>query len=1780
MRRSPHSVYEHLKETICSYLDTAYRISHPLVSAERAALLRAERVVTQLPYVETTPKFRTGRRLRDLSIHWLPRDIPDLVRHGLPTERFPLYQHQQEALENAWAEDGTPRDLIVASGTNSGKTECFYLPILADILREAHSWTPPNGEPQAGRFQNGEWLHCRRHEQRPAALRAIVLYPMNALVNDQLRRLRKALALAPAVAWQQEHLRGNLIYFGRYTSHTEVPGPPHHPRRRQRWNEYLREITSTWDSLSDDLRRTGGWPQASGPEMLCRWDMQAAPPDVMVTNYSMLEYMLVRPIEALIFDRTREWLAQSRRHILTLVLDEAHTYSGARGTEVAYLIRRLYERLDVGPQQVRCIATSATLGEGEEAERRIRAFAAGLFGRDEESFALIRATTDVAPEPEAPPSEDTLRAFAQFQRNFEAGSAPGEAVDALLGAIGKPTSGGNPPERLYRSLEDHPTLLHLRRQTARRAKPLSQVADTIWCNLGTPEDRMEATAGLLAAGAYARLDAHDPDTPPLLPSRLHLMYRGLPGLWACMNPACSAVESAYRGERPCGKLYAAPRDWCDCGARVLEMFSCHVCGLLYLGGVPDHRHWLWRYEPGLEGGIQNYEQYELFAIEEPNSGHVTQRRSIYTTEFDPADLSTARTVWREPGRNTDTGHSPFPASCPRCNAGRSPGGREIIEPLRTKGHQSYSVLIEDAFRLQPATRARSQDEQLNEAETSNRGGWFSRARPNRPTPVMPPTDINAGRKFLTFADGRQDAAILAGDLESNHQRDMFRQLLIVALNESGMGYLSVPELRRRLFDLAVGRGIDPTFGEVEGFWGRVRSSTQSARDAAEPYLNVFLRLEIADRQIAVEPLGLARWIPGVDGQPLTSFLEAMPALPPLTKEETLALVYAVTRILCSENLLLPPSLNPEDWPHALVLPYLRRVLHKDQPQGDSNAFIWSPDRRNRLTRYLGAVANALQLGAHGLGSLMERLITMYLREMQILLPTAGLRRGEGVPLDSLLLSAMPESVYVCNACGYINAEAVANICLRCQGFCRTITHCDLEEAQINYYRQLAKMTLVPDLPDPFPLCVREHTAQIGAQDAMRRERYFQNQFITGGDSPEDPMALRVDILSVTTTMEMGIDIGDLMAVGLRNMPPTVANYQQRAGRAGRRGDGVAAVLTYARDRSHDQYYFNRIQDIVTGEVRIPRLYLANHVIAQRHLNALVLQRFFLERFQTDATGLGVFGAWGTVGQFRECSPDGLTQLCNALNDPTFRADIEKSGLKVMPNMAERVSHWLNELPDRVGSALEGIRGEEELLEVLITTGLLPRYAFPVDVVALWREEPNRWNRGEEVQRDLQIGLSEFAPGAEIIIDGKKYESIGVYSPYEDAPSYEPTGWYYECPNCHAVRFEDRPGDHAEKPDWGTCQVCGQAILADAVRGILSAVRPDGFCTDWSRQPERYRGGGRERAGFSSPARLHPGERAEQGQALYDGRLWLHLRDGRLYTVNRGPDPLPGFPICPRCGRLVTSPDLSHRRPTGSTQYGPRPGSDCPCRDLNRVVLVHDFLSDVVLLGVNLPITMDANATDPVGRAAWYSLGTALLQAAATHLQIDPDELAVGIRPWQRQDGRLHAEVFLYDTLPNGAGYAEEVAEDITSILERAWALCTECPDANCEGACYRCLLDYTNQRYHAQLDRYLARDLIDFVREGQIPRLSFERQLRALYRLREILPSGFEIETDTQVGGVRVPAVFTTPQGERQLIWPVHTLCPPSPNDRQQALETGLTPVFPREFDLLKRPVWVWDNVL
>jgi len=389
----PIGSLDEIKSNLITYLGTAFGTRFTSFENERKHLLIKPGVLCQEPFIEPLPVYKSsGKKITEISEDPLPnlsgkqaKELAELSSCGLLGD-FELYVHQVETLNKALK----GKNCIIAAGTGSGKTEAFMLPLLAYLIKESEGWLPPGTPPLAWGdwWRNSDWQkQCgeakswrvpqRGHEKRSKAVRALLIYPMNALVEDQLTRLRNALDSPAARAWLKKNRSGNLFYFARYNSQTPVPGHEYiqkNGKSMPNWQK-IKQLADTLKEIEEieacasqvergensDIRRF--FPSLDGAEMRCRWDMQDSPPDILITNFSMLSVMLMREEDAPIFEKTREWLVSDPNHIFHLIIDELHLYRGTAGTEVAYLLRLLLYRLGLSPghPQLRILASSASL---------------------------------------------------------------------------------------------------------------------------------------------------------------------------------------------------------------------------------------------------------------------------------------------------------------------------------------------------------------------------------------------------------------------------------------------------------------------------------------------------------------------------------------------------------------------------------------------------------------------------------------------------------------------------------------------------------------------------------------------------------------------------------------------------------------------------------------------------------------------------------------------------------------------------------------------------------------------------------------------------------------------------------------------------------------------------------------------------------------------------------------------------------------------------------------------------------------------------------------------------------------------------------------------------------------------------------------------------------------------------------------------------------------------------------------------------------------------------
>ncbi len=848
----------HMREALSSYIEATYHLSHPkLVGLRRKLLLKGG--VAQVPYIESTPAYVGDRKFASLALEDAIRNfLTNLASKEANHLLFdPPYAHQADAIEATMRSDSGGTGIVVTTGTGSGKTESFLLPVLARLADEA--------------------LH-RPKNFSERAVRALLLYPMNALVNDQLGRLRMLFGSSAARQWFTSAAE-RPAKFGRYTGRTLYPGVRDGDRDQKRLKtlEYYLKIEDAarngvakdqalvrtlvekgrwpvkpdsflgaFDGLRDWYGKSGQhWEDANGdplraneraqdPELLTRHEIQNASPDLLVTNYSMLEYMLLRPIERQIFVDTRNFFEEHPEEKFFLILDEAHLYRGANGTEVAYLIRRLLDRLGLPPSRVVFIATSASFSNADAA----KAFIAGLTGIDSQAIMPLTGTKRSF-EPSGEGSIELAAALASVPLNALQSSstrdrsavlAPLAAhVQSVLGmavTLTRFDSGANAiivtvhgvgtkgqrieeevlvpnggtaeteqrfivvddiaspegsvkvsrtydlgmanaegpiwkvddlPAALAALLTGLPVVGRLRNITS-GASSLSdpmELPGAAWALTDLPSKlfpnvpEATAVAAVDALLELASLARPTPDSAPVLPARIHMLFRGLPGLWACANPQCTEIAIEDRGG-PTGALYAEPRQSCACGSQVYELHSCRSCGLSVVRasvGSPAGVEHLWQANGRAYAGDSDAIQPAHVCLEDPLPSTAGVVRPAYL------DLSSGRIdgsgsfvreVWLPPVMNGNL----FDA-CPRCGAPCGPNAQGGISDLQTKGDQPFQELISVQVLEQPP-------------------------RPEVRTPLQ-------GRKALVFSDGRQTASRLAGTLKTFSFRDSLRPLLLTGM---------------------------------------------------------------------------------------------------------------------------------------------------------------------------------------------------------------------------------------------------------------------------------------------------------------------------------------------------------------------------------------------------------------------------------------------------------------------------------------------------------------------------------------------------------------------------------------------------------------------------------------------------------------------------------------------------------------------------------------------------------------------------------------------------------------------------------------------------------------------------------------------------------------------------------------------------------------------------------------------------------------------------------------
>lgn len=1550
-----------LSATYRRYLRSLLPVRDPALALALADCIAASPLLTKGPLLEATPPYRTGASLRDLIGEGvLDPAFARLGSAALPLDR-PLYGHQEQALRKAAA----GRNLVVATGTGSGKTESFLLPVLSALI----------GEHQAGTLGPG--------------VRALLLYPMNALANDQLRRLRRLLASVPQIT------------FGRYTGDTP---------------ERAGEGASLFESLNP------GEPRLPN-ELLSRQEMRDGPPHLLLTNYAMLEYLLLRPADMELFE------GKHGGHWRFVVLDEAHVYDGAKAEEVGMLLRRLRERVGRGYADVafQAIATSATVGDHP---RAVMAFATKLFDASFEWVDGDPARQDlVGAQRVAIPAGPLWGPLGPADYLDLAASAdPGSA---LLGrAADDPVAvslGGCDAALL---LAHEQTMARLRTLLARSPRSFTDLAAEVFPDADGPRG-VAALAALVAVGSTIR----DSAGTPVLSARYHLFARATEGAYACLTRGGPHVSLARREICP------------DCSGAVFEFGCCKRCGAVHLAGSversqagerftsravrSDRRTWLLLDAPA-ETADEDDEILERAAAATAKDALLCGRCGAFHAATTPAAgtalCGCSAAELRSVRRLAAT--SGTPSGCLACGA----RGAGLVRLFESGNEATAAVLATALYQALP----------LDEELTDRPGG---------------------GRKLLAFSDSRQAAAFFAPYLEASHALVQQRRLILDGLVRA----------TTRDADCTVDDLIEETAAAAghAGVFSRRESRQGRRREAARWVLRELVAL---DERQSLEGLGLLRV--GLGMEP--SWRPSAPLLDlGLSAQECAALFTELLRTVRLQGALtMPEDVDPAD---EMFDPRRGPIyVRGDGAEARLKVLSWLPTRGvNKRLDYLRRLLAVLGEPATGIDA--RDVLAGCWRALTAArdgwLHAAALPKlGQVHQVDHtwLTLSAGGD-LWRCSLCRRVTTAALRGVCptLGCTG------ELAADRADDGHYRALYTQTA------PVPLTAREHTAQWTGLEAAD----IQQRFLAG----------EVNVLSCSTTFELGVDVGALSAVLLRNMPPTTANYIQRAGRAGRRSGTAALVVTYAQRRSHDLSRYQAPESMLTGQVRAPYVPLGNPRIDRRHAHSVALAAFF--RDAKDNGGqewktagdffLGGFRAMGSgVSPGKQSVPPGQQSLpagraeppCNAVRGYLTPVPVEVAAAlrAILPELAwPRIGLNDGSWVEQLCGLLEQVRAElahdvamfEErrteaflsrrsdlaarfersiatitrraLIGYLANRNVLPKYGFPVDTVELRTAHcDSQVGARLELNRDLSVAIHEYAPGAELVAGGVLWRSGGIYR----LPGRELiTRSYTVCRGCRHYR----EGGTELEP---ACSACGRpadgpvreycvpefGFVADPRTGKPSNVPPQ---RSWNGAVHVVSLGEelaetRWKAGTGALAWCDSGAR------------------GRLVSLAEGPGGS-GFLICDWCGWGAAN---HGRSPT--SHVNPLRGKPCT-GPLRWRSLAHTYETDI------LRLRLDAPGLDTGGQ--WHSLLYAVLEGAADGLEISRSDIDGVVH--SGADGR--SGLVLFDTVPGGAGSVLRIAGALDAVIAAAVRRVGSC-ECGLETSCYGCLRTPRNERHHEDLSRGAA----------------------------------------------------------------------------------------------------------
>jgi ATP-dependent helicase YprA (DUF1998 family) len=1602
------------------------------------------------PYIDLARRYEEGDTFDTLiREHIVHPDTPRCFSKDPEDPTSPpvrLYRHQSDAIRSIMSGQNT----VITSGTGSGKSFCFAIPVVSTALE--------------------------MQSQNLPGIKAIFVYPMNALANSQYDDL----AL---------RLRGSGLKIAIYTGDT-----PH---------------TRT-EALTEYRERTGRTAPYDS-ELISREEIQRTPPDILITNYVMLEYILTRFEDKILFP------PENLGILKYLILDEIHTYTGKKGADTAYLIRRLKEHTGTAGT-LRCIGTSATVreGEDEEAGESIARFAAKLFGEPFTPASVI-AETFVRP-PRGAESKLPDHVLVGDDIGWMKEPEPAYLKELTEKLTGEPLGIRDPsPAYLGETLGSQKTIQFIEDQLAEEPKSIPDLIRTYRAEVRPNATYEEAAQEIRAAfilGMYSEIPVGDTLQKRFIP-KVHMYFSQGREIKSCLSRDGPHLHDA--GEVTCPICAEKER------TRItFPMVFCRACGQEYYSVelLPDGTLRPRDLDAPAEEGEALYLYKGVFREGEASP-----------PEWWCTDSGTIKEKYKDlVAPRTGT-------YCPDCNKlyvdGEDSDKCICAEKIRV-------TLISVPFLFCPSEgcgvsydlRTRREFNKLFSFGTVGRSTATDVLVSNMLTTLPDPE-----QKVIAFSDNRQDTALQAAHMNNIQKRIHFRRGLYHTLAEADEPF-SLMDAGEMIFDTLQefrSDGALPNY-EINPGSGRMRRASQ-ADPVYRKYLLMNAILEMGSNrqknQPNLEDVGLLHvtytGLDAIAGD--TRLWEDTPLLSSLSpgrREDYLKGFLDIMRhnLAISSDFFMQPYdfaekierfLNPEVIFHNNLL--------STRPTGysDDARRVTYRARVYRLTHPNGSLVKWTKkvLGTDNTEEAQE----IVLQTESVLAGEGGLKR-ETIPkvgtlsmIDPEIITlslADPHEAKVCRKCGQVHYFHELNLCTNPN--CTDLISRDLSG---NYFTH--------EYSKPFSEAVQlhaeEHSGQIDGETRKKLETRFRDQT----DS--------LNVIVCTPTMELGIDIGTLSAVYLRNVPPSPSNYAQRAGRAGRKSQ-ASMILTFCGVGSHrgphDQYFYRYPAKMISGKISSPRFLMDNQMLIQAHIHSLILEIITLKIPQkidgildfekenlpmfTDDTSPGDDGSLSRT-RLGEMIDENRAQILTAVNnvlaeekqsldwlDESFITqavdsfitsfdsafNLFRSEFSALLRELEEINMFLQRgrISDRQRSAytrrrssiekkMDNMRnggGDFTTYRYLASQGFLPNYGFPTQVTSLAINYKGIFGSEEaELKRDRNIALVEYAPGNSVYFSGNRYS---IRTPRLRTENNQPAmSSILICPCCSAVYLDEKEISMT----GGACRNCG-ASLENVEPNHSSIEMPDQLAESQSMitsdEEERQRLGYLVTRHYTpSPIRqFFVAGKPEEPQITisYD-------HSGQITSINHGPissdkdEPVSGFTLCTACNRWIFGKNgvNEHLDATNEMKRCWKNGTEENI--IRNIILYTDTRHDVIKIDVPVPFDGEGDPLDEEMYLSFFvTLAQAIIEGVQISMNVDMDEVRYFTMP--DPENKKKSSIILYETSEGGAGILKSIFDRsiFHEVIMQALTILHEYDDTKCDRACYECLCNYYNQKDHDKFDRKLV----------------------------------------------------------------------------------------------------------